>query len=237
MHKTPNADISISCEEKIIQDLIRFATKWFFCLQSTTPIKVSWIQLQKGCASQYSHNLEFENKSKKGEKKGWACQYSHDPTAFPRKQVRTTQPSICFKSQFPRKIISISPLRGEKYSWQPSQKSVDNYSASVSNLNSHERLFPFPLPPASLHISCFCRILDICCDAGEWWGIPMVPWLKPILRTLVAAMVTITKFLFLQNLDRCLRPGPNGPAGCQNFRHEIFKPATDLDHCHIWAPD
>ena len=96
--------------------------------------------------------------------------------------------------------------------------------------------FPFP-PRCQLRISCFCRILDICCDAGEWLGIPMVPWLKPILRTLVAAMVTITKFLFLQNLDRCLRPGPNGPAGCQNFRHEIFKPATDLDQCHIWAPD
>ena len=228
MHKTPNADISISCEEKIIQDLIRFATKWFFCLQSTTPIKVSWIQLQKGCASQYSHNLEFENKSKKGEKKGWACQYSHGPTAFPRKQVRTTQPSsIWLKSQFLLKIISKK---------REIHFPVKYFSKKREIRFPVKDFFPFP-PRCQLRISCFCRILDICCDAGEWLGIPMVPWLKPILRTLVAAMVTITKFLFLQNLDRCLRPGPNGPAGCQNFRHEIFKPATDLDQCHIWAPD
>ena len=56
----------------------------------------------------YKYKYKYKYKCKKEKKKGWACQYSHDPTAFPRKQVRTTQPSICFKSQFPRKIISIS---------------------------------------------------------------------------------------------------------------------------------
>ena len=36
----------------------------------------------------------------------------------------------------------------KKYSWQ-TEKSCDNpSSASVSNLNSHERLFPFPPPPS-----------------------------------------------------------------------------------------
>ena len=85
--------------------------------------------------------------------------------------------------------------------WQPSQKSVDNHSASLFQIwIPMKDYFHFLLPlPASLRISCFCRILDICCDAGEWWGIPMVPWLKPILRTLLLLLlVTITKFLFLQ---------------------------------------
>ena len=143
MHKTPNADISISCEEKIIQDLIRLANKWFFCLQSTTPIKVSWIQLQKGCASQYSHNLEFENKSKKGEKKGWACQYSHGPTAFPRKQVRTTQPSsIWLKSQFLLKIISKK---------REIHFPVKNIFQKERNTVSRERFFPISSPLPTSH--------------------------------------------------------------------------------------
>ena len=103
----------------------------------------------------YKCKSKSKSKYKKEVKKGWACQYSHGPTAFPRNQVRTTQLSICFKSQFLRKIISISSpkerntvyLKLKKYSWQ-TEKSGDNpSSASVSNLNSHERLFPFPPPP------------------------------------------------------------------------------------------